>query len=294
MNIADKVSYVEKIIYSYLPKEEGYQKNLIEAMNYSVLAGGKRIRPILMLETSLLFNKENEDLYPFMAALEFIHTYSLVHDDLPAMDNDDYRRGKLTTHKKYGHAAGILAGDGLLNYAYEVCAKGVLNAKDTMAAAQAFDEIAKRSGIYGMVGGQGVDVEMTGKELNDSQIDFIYTNKTGALIEAAMVTGAIIGGAQIEEREKIRKAAHNIGMAFQIQDDILDIISTTEELGKPVNSDARNEKMTYATIYGIDKAKEEVERLSKEAIEIIEEIGTKYYENEYLCELVESLINRRK
>lgn len=282
---------VEQIVYSYMPKEKGYQKNIIEAMNYSLTAGGKRLRPMLVQETARLFGCEGGEVDPFMAAIEMIHTYSLVHDDLPAMDNDDYRRGKLTTHKKFGHAMGVLAGDGLLNYAYEICAKAVLFAKDKERAAAAFGILAEKSGIYGMVGGQTVDVEYTDKAMEPDVLKFIHELKTGALIQAAMMMGAVLAGAGREEVEKIEKAALMVGMAFQIQDDILDVTSTMEVLGKPVFSDEKNNKTTYVTILGLEEAKRKVKEYSDGAIEILESLNRK---NEFLSDLLISLIYREK
>lgn len=282
---------VEKIVYSFLPKEEGYQKDIIGAMNYSVKAGGKRLRPLLMQETARLFGYEGEEISPFMAAIEMIHTYSLVHDDLPAMDNDDYRRGKLTTHKKYGHAMGILAGDGLLNYAYEICAKAIVKSQDMAKSAKAFQILAEKSGIYGMVGGQTVDVEYTDKLVKEEILSFIHELKTGALIQAAMMCGAVIGGATDTETEKIGRIALLVGLAFQIQDDILDVTSTTEILGKPILSDEKNNKTTFVTLAGLDEAVKKVEEYSKEALGILEELP---YENKFLYSLLISLIHREK
>lgn len=289
--LEEKVASIEEIIYGYLPCEEGKQRDLIEAMNYSIKAGGKRLRPMLMMETALLFNDDMEDVKGFMAAIECIHTYSLVHDDLPAMDNDEYRRGKLTTHKKYGHAAGILAGDGLLNYAYEIISETMIKSKNIERCGKAFREMAFCAGIFGMVGGQAVDVALTGQRINEDTLEFIYSLKTGALIEASMVTGAILAGADEEEIETVKKISLLIGRAFQIRDDILDITSTTEVLGKPVLSDEKNNKTTYATLYGIDKANEEVRRLTDEALLLFDKLpGNKAF----IKDLFEMLVARNK
>jgi geranylgeranyl diphosphate synthase, type II len=289
--ITKQTKYCNSIIEKYLPKEEGYQKEIEEAMNYSVLAGGKRLRPMLMLETYRLFGGISKDIYPFMTAIECIHTYSLVHDDLPAMDNDDYRRGKLTTHKKFGHAMGVLAGDGLLNYAYELCAKALVESTNINASARAFHVLSLKSGIYGMVGGQTVDVSLNGKNIDIDTLNFIYDLKTGALIEASMMCGAILAGANEADINTIQKIAKLIGLSFQIQDDILDVTSTTDELGKNVMSDQKNNKTTYVTIYGINEAKKIQEDLSRKAIELIDLLP---YKNEFLRELVLSLITRKK
>ena len=282
---------VEKIIYERLPKEEGWQKNLIEAMNYSVTAGGKRLRPMLLQETARLFGYEGEDVPPFMAAIEIIHTYSLVHDDLPAIDNDDYRRGKPTTHKKYGHATGILAGDGLLNYAYEICSEAIIKSVCPDRAAKALMVLSKKAGIYGMVGGQTVDVEYTDKPMPPEVLQFVHELKTGALIQAAMMAGAFLAGAKEDEIEKIEKIALMTGLAFQIQDDILDVTSTTEVLGKPVFSDKKNNKTTYVTILGLEGARQKVKEYSDSAVALLNELN---YKNKFLQDLLISLIHREK
>ncbi len=288
--LKNRVDYIEKIIGEYLPNEEGQQKIIFEAMNYSVLAGGKRLRPMIMMETAKLFNNFNQDVRPFMAAMEMIHTYSLVHDDLPAMDNDDYRRGRLTTHKKYGHAMGILAGDALLNYAYEVCSEAILYSEDMPKAARAFNILSKRAGAYGMVGGQTVDVMLTDTKLEKETLDFIYKKKTSALLEASMSIGAVLAGANEEQLALVEKMGNKVGLAFQIQDDVLDVIGDSEVIGKPVLSDEKNNKTTYVTIYGVEKCKEISKDLMEEAIGILDYLG----ENEFLKELFKSLINREK
>ncbi len=288
-----KVEDINRVIREYLPKEEGMQHRVIEAANYSVEAGGKRVRPLIMLETYKLFGGENEsEVYPFMAALECIHSYSLVHDDLPAMDNDDYRRGRLTTHKKYGEDFGILAGDALLNYAYEIMLSSItkLTADKVVKAVRAAQIIAYKAGIYGMVGGQSLDVWLTDKSMDDKQLDFIFNLKTGALIEAAFMAGAVLAGADESAVADIEKAGNKVGVAFQIKDDILDVTSTQEKLGKPVFSDEKNNKTTYVTLYGMDKADRDVEALSKEAVDII----NKYGNNDFLVSLILKLINREK
>ena len=276
---------VENIIYGFCPEESGKQSLIFEAMNYSLKAGGKRLRPILMLETFKLFGQDEEKVYPFMAAIEFIHTYSLVHDDLPAMDNDEFRRGQKTTHAKYGEDIGVLAGDGLLNMAYEIMSDAV--DKDP-SGAKAMSVIAQKAGAFGMVGGQTVDVINEGKKLDLETIDYIHNLKTAALIEASMMAGAILGGASDEEIDQVEQIAKNIGMAFQIQDDILDVTGDEEKLGKPVLSDEKNEKDTYITLIGLDESKTKVEELSNKAIEGIKALG----DNEFLVALVEKLINR--
>ena len=290
----EKVEKIEAILREYLPEANGYQSVIMEAMEYSLMAGGKRLRPMLMMETYRLFGGETEVIYPFMAAMEMIHTHSLVHDDLPALDNDDYRRGRLTTHKVYGEAMGVLSGVALLNYAYEV----MLTAFDTADTPdcqahviQALKVMSHKTGLYGMLGGQSVDVENDGKPMSREMIDYIYENKTSALIEASVMTGAILGGATEEETAIVEKAAKNIGLAFQIQDDILDVTSTEEELGKPIHSDEKNHKTTYVTLMGIEKASQQVKKLSDEAVTLFEGLNKK---NEFLFTLVNELVGRRK
>lgn len=290
--MAERTAQIEQIIKKYLPKEEGYQKTIMEAMNYSVLAGGKRLRPMLMQETYRLFGGRSEVIEPFMAAIEMIHTYSLVHDDLPAMDNDEYRRGKKTTHAVYGEAMGILAGDALLNYAYETAARAFAMEPGNPGVCQAFQILTAKAGIYGMVGGQTVDVESEGKpDMTKEKLDFIYRLKTSALIEGAMLVGAVLAGATQGEQKIIEQTAGEVGLAFQIQDDILDVTSTMEVLGKPIGSDEKNHKITYVTYEGIEKAKADVTSLSEQAIARMDSLVVK---NEYLTELLRYLILREK
>lgn len=285
---------INKVIQSYLPAEEGFAKTMAQAMNYSILAGGKRLRPMLILETLRLFGGEEKLAYPFMAAMEMIHTHSLVHDDLPALDNDDYRRGRLTTHKVYGEAMGVLSGVALLNYAYEVMltAFDKADTPDRQAhVIQALKVISHKTGLYGMLGGQSVDVENDGKPLKREMLNYIYKNKTSALIEASMMTGAVLAGASEEEIRIVEQAAEDIGLAFQIQDDILDVTSTQEELGKPIHSDEKNNKVTYVSLMGIQAAAGKVKELSDHAVELLNSLDR---ENEFLDLLVESLVSRRK
>ena len=289
--IRNRTEIAESLIRKYLPKEEGFARTMAEAVNYSMLAGGKRLRPILMLETFRLFGGTEKTIEPFMAAMEMIHTHSLIHDDLPAIDNDDYRRGRLTTHKVYGEAMGVLSGDALLNYAYEVMLGAFELTEDPAPVIRACRIMAGKTGIYGMLGGQSVDVENDGRPLNKELLDYIYENKTSALIEAAMMCGAVLAGASDEEICKMEQAAKNIGMAFQIQDDILDVTSTAEELGKPVHSNEKNHKVTYVTLMGLENAAKQVSDLSEEAISILESVEKK---NEFLCLLVRQLVSRRK
>lgn len=288
-----KVDNIEKIIAQYLPKEEGYQKTVLEAMNYSVLAGGKRLRPMLMQEVFGAFGGSGNIIEPFMAAIEMIHTYSLVHDDLPAMDNDEYRRGRKTTHVVYGEAMGILAGDALLNYAFET-ALGAFNTAEVHLyprIAEALKVLAAKAGIYGMIGGQVCDVESedSTEPISAEQLLFIHEHKTAALIQASMMIGGILAGADEALTARLEQSAYDLGIAFQIQDDILDVTSTFEELGKPIGSDAKNNKQTYVSIYGLEESKAEVKRLSEEAISLLE-----LKPDSFLHRLFESLIYRSK
>ena len=292
--LQQKVEHINKVLEKFLPAEEGQQRIIFEAMNYSVRAGGKRLRPILMEETYHMFGGSSAVIEPFMAAIEMIHTYSLVHDDLPAMDNDEYRRGKKTTHAVYGEAMGILAGDALLNLAYETAAKAFgMEVADTRVA-RAFAVLAKKAGVYGMVGGQVGDVEREKSDdcpITREKLDFIYRLKTGALIESSMMIGAILAGASSDEVSRVEQIAAKLGLAFQIQDDVLDVTSTLEVLGKPVGSDEKNNKATYVTFEGLDKAVSDVERISKEAEEQLDDLG---YDDAFLKELFEYLIHREK
>ncbi len=289
---SEKVKEIEGILTKYLPETTGLQSRIMEAMEYSLMAGGKRLRPMLMLETYRIFGGEGEAVQPFMAAQEMIHTYSLVHDDLPAMDNDEYRRGRKTTHIVYGEDMGILAGDALLNYAFETAVKAFeIAPQQSGAIGRALKILSEKAGIYGMIGGQVVDVQSSGKVISREVLDFIYELKTGALIESSMMIGAVLAGASDEEVSKVEKIAKRVGMAFQIQDDVLDVTSTAEILGKPILSDEKNEKTTYVTILGLEGAQKEVERLSDEALALLFELPG---EKDYLETLIRELIHREK
>ena len=295
MNFQDELTKrtdeIEKGIREFLPKEEGFAKSMAQAMNYSMLAGGKRLRPLLMQETYRLFGGKEKVIWPFMTGMEMIHTHSLIHDDLPALDNDDYRRGRLTTHKVYGEAMGILSGVALLNYAYETMLLAFERTAYPERVIRGLSVMAEKTGIHGMLGGQSVDVENDGTPLTKEMLDYIYRNKTSALIEAAMMTGAILAGADENSVAIIEEAAGKIGLAFQIQDDILDVTSTEEELGKPVHSDEKNNKVTYVTLFGIEEVSRQVKELSEDAVSLLKGLNKN---NEFLYLLVEKLINRRK
>ena len=281
----------ERVIRKYLPEKSGFAKTMAEAMNYSMTSGGKRLRPMLMQETYRLFGGEGKEIEPFMAAMEMIHTYSLVHDDLPAMDNDEYRRGRKTTHIVYGEAMGILAGDALLNYAFETAVKAFEIAPEkSLLIGKALKILAEKAGIYGMIGGQVVDVASCGVGLDEGMLNFIYELKTGALIESSMMIGALLAGAEDAELEKVQKIASGVGIAFQIQDDILDVTSTQEELGKPVLSDEKNQKTTYVTLEGLEKAKQDVKEISDRAAGRLAGLPGK---NEFLYDIIEMLVNRK-
>lgn len=283
-------SELEEILEKYLPAEEGFCKELAQAMNYSMRAGGKRLRPLLMAETYKMFGGTSQIIQPFLAAIEMIHTSSLIHDDLPAIDNDEYRRGKRTTHAVYGEALGVLSGDALLNYAYETASKAFLMEPENPQIGRAFGILTGKTGICGMLGGQSVDVTNEGKEISRGMLDYIYENKTSALIEASVMVGAVLAGASQKEVSRMERIGNKVGLAFQIRDDILDVTSTMEELGKPVFSDEKNHKVTYVTLKGLPEASKEVERISGEAVEELESFPEK---NTFLIRLVKELVDRK-
>ena len=288
----ERVKEIEEILKSYLPEQNGYQRIIMDAMEYSLMAGGKRLRPMLMQETYRLFGGTEKVIEPFMAAQEMIHTYSLVHDDLPAMDDDELRRGRKTTHVVYGEDMGILAGDALLNYAFETAAAAFDEYPEkALQIGKAMKILGNKAGIYGMLGGQVVDVKETGHAVDKDVLDFIYALKTGALLESSMMIGATLAGADDESIALIEKVASKVGLAFQVQDDILDVTSTAEVLGKPIHSDEKNEKTTYVTLLGIDKAEKIVEKESVEAIELLKSLPVR---NDYLEWLLTQLIHRKK
>lgn len=331
-----RTAWIETVLKEYLPREEGLQKMIMEAMNYSLTVGGKRLRPLLMWEVyRMCGGTEEAQIKSFMAAIEMIHNYSLVHDDLPAMDNDEYRRGQKTTWRVYGDAMGILAGDGLLNYAFETAISALRFCRDENGCScgeekfccqgecedcqkecfccqgeeegafsdaerlrqmervsEALLVLAKKAGIYGMIGGQTVDIlaEERQDALTEEEILFIHAHKTAALIEAAMMIGAILAGASKDQVAGIQKCAYNIGIAFQIQDDILDVVGDSKELGKPIGSDDKNHKQTYVTLKGLAQAKADVEALSQEAVGILDGFTG---EHDFLKALILNLIHRR-
>ena len=263
--LKERSIYIEEKIESYLPKEEGYQKTIFEAMNYSLRAGGKRLRPILLMEAYKLCQGQGEDFVPYSVAMEMIHTYSLIHDDLPALDNDDLRRGKPTNHIVFGEAMAILAGDALLNTAYETMLNAAFKHPRPELSLRAAYEISRGACIYGMIGGQVVDVESEDKKINKDKLDYIHMNKTAAMIVGSVRAGAILAGVDEDRLESLTKYAENIGLAFQIVDDILDIEGDEKLLGKRVGSDLDNDKSTYPSLLGISESKKIVENLIEEA-----------------------------
>lgn len=320
--LEQRTAAIEEILRRYLPAETGYRSRVAQAMNYSILAGGKRLRPMMMAESAALFadisavyGKQGADgqeapgeaalpeddlpgqaLPLFMAALEMIHNYSLVHDDLPAMDNDEYRRGRRTTHVVYGEGMAVLAGDGLLNYAFETAVRAfetVQTAQGLRRVAAAMKILADKAGIDGMIGGQCADLEAEKPEtdVTDEMLLYIHEHKTAALIQAAMTIGATLAGAAQEDIDALERCAYNIGIAFQIQDDILDVTSSLEVLGKQVGSDEKNHKLTYVAMHGLEESGKQVERLSSEAVEILASFPRR---NLFLEELVRQLIYREK
>ena len=292
------IAEIEEILKRYLPKEEGYAKTVAEAANYSVLAGGKRLRPMLLLECCRLFGGRTEFAAPFMAAIEFIHTYSLVHDDLPCMDNDEYRRGRKTTHAVYGEGMAVLAGDALLNLAFETAASAFTlteKEEELRRAARAMQILSAKSGIGGMIGGQCADTEaeeFPPERVTKELLLYIHENKTAAMIESPMMIGALLAGAPEEKLAVLERIGSRIGLAFQIRDDILDLTSSLEELGKQTGSDLKNHKVTYVSLNGMEQSEKDVRRLSEEAL--LELKGLTEERNEFLERLVEDLITRKK
>ena len=284
-----KSIYIEEVLNKYMPKEEGYQETIFKAMNYSLKAGGKRLRPILTLEAAKIVGGDQKNAIPFCVAIEMIHTYSLIHDDLPALDNDDLRRGKPTNHKVFGAAMATLAGDALLNYAFEIMLKESIDTDNPNLKLKAIYEIARGAGIYGMIGGQVVDVESENKSIEMEKLNFIHRNKTAAMIVGFMRAGATVAGATEEDLEYITKYAKNIGLAFQIVDDILDIVGDEKILGKPIGSDIENHKSTYPALVGLDKSREIAKNLIEEAKDSISKLSG---DSTFLKDLADYIISR--
>ena len=287
--LQQKAMEIEFYLQKALPEKQTYPSALFEAMRYSLFAGGKRLRPVLLLCACEMIGGEKEKAIPFACAIEMIHTYSLIHDDLPAMDNDDYRRGKLTSHKKFGEDMAILAGDALLHHAFETMTQACV--KDcSVATIKAMHAIAHGAGVYGMLSGQVVDVLSQGNAIDEPTMYFIHKNKTAAMLQAALKAGVLLGGATEQQAKIMEEAGEKIGVAFQIADDILDVTSTLETLGKPVHSDEKNEKNTYVTMYGVEASQKMVEALSQEAVCLLKTFGK---EADFLIELTQYLITRK-
>lgn len=286
--LKNKIDYVEKLLMEYMPKEEGYQKTIMQAMNYSLSAGGKRLRPILTLESCKAVGGNEEDAIPFAMAIEMIHTYSLIHDDLPAMDNDDLRRGKPTNHKVFGDGIATLAGDALLNEAMIIMMNYSL--KNGENALRASKEIAEAAGSEGMIGGQVVDIINEGKsQISEDELKYMHAKKTGELIRAAIVSGAILAEAPKKDIEAFDLFGRKLGLAFQIKDDILDVTGSTEKLGKKAHADEELNKCNFITMYGLEKCEKLCKDLSYESISLLNSI-TK--DTSYLKELTLSLLER--
>ena len=288
--LRERTETAEAAVRKYLPPAEGFQKTVLDAMDYSVNAGGKRLRPVMMMESYRMFGGQGEEIEPFMAAIEMIHTSSLIHDDLPCMDNDTLRRGKPTAWVKYGYDMAVLAGDGLMIYAFETAAKALALGADPARVARCMGILAEKTGIYGMIGGQTVDVELTDQPIPEDKLDFIYRLKTGALLEASFMIGAVLAGAGEEEVKTVEEIASLVGLAFQIQDDILDVTSSAEVLGKPVLSDEKNHKTTYVTLKGLEKAREDGKEISRRAVELLRSLGG---DHAFLEELITMLTDRK-
>ena len=269
---------INKELEKYLRTKNCLEGTLNESMEYSLMAGGKRLRPILVLSTYSLFKNDLEECFPYAVAIEMVHNFSLIHDDLPGIDNDDFRHGKLTNHKKFNEATAILAGDGLLNNAYIVISNDLrkmskINSKELEKKLKVFNEFTLA--VDRMIAGEYVDTEYEGREISTEDLQYIHENKTGALLKLCVRMGAILGDANDEELERLTSYAEKIGLAFQIKDDILSEEGDEKVLGKPVGNDKKLEKCTYVSKYGLEKSKEILENITKEAIEKLESFGDK-------------------
>lgn len=282
------ISLVDGQLKEYLAKKDNPQNIIYEAMRYSIFAGGKRLRPVLMLASCEMCGGDINEVIPFACAMEMIHTYSLIHDDLPAMDNDDLRRGMATSHIKFGEATAILAGDALLNKAFEIVSE--YNGTNPKRAVKAINLLAVSSGTEGMIGGQIVDMESEGKEIDLDTLRYLHLNKTGAIIRSSCCIGVLMGGGSEEEINAVDEFAKNLGVAFQIQDDILDVIGNEAELGKPIGSDAEENKNTYVKLVGLEKSKEMAKEYSEKAKNSLALFGDKA---QFLIELTDYLTDRK-
>ena len=291
------IARIEAGLKKDMQKADVYDDVLWKAMEYSLLAGGKRVRPLLLMLTGLSLGAEEDKLYPFARALEMIHTYSLIHDDLPAMDNDDYRRGRLTNHKVYGEGMAVLAGDGLLTLAFETMGKAMEMAVDEGNAdllvreTRCFSYMAACAGCKGMVAGQSADLASEGRVISLEELTYIEFNKTSRLLMAALKGGALLAGASLDVIQKVESAAGKVGQAFQIVDDILDVESSFEELGKSIGSDEKDEKATFVSLYGIDKARKVARDLTDEALAELEVLPGEY--GSVVRETVLALVDRK-
>ena len=284
----EKVRIVDEYLEQAIEEKENPQKIIYEAMNYSLLSGGKRLRPVLFLAAYELFREDIKEALPYACAMEMIHTYSLIHDDLPAMDNDDYRRGRISNHKKFGEATAILAGDGLLNKAFETGLEAAIKSGN-LNGVKALKIIADSSGTEGMIGGQVIDMDGENIIRSLEDLKYMYSLKTGAIIKSSIKAGAVLAGAGQEETKALENYAEKIGLAFQIEDDILDVTGTQEKLGKAIGSDAVNNKITYLTFKSIDEARKDIEELTLEAVNSLTIFGGKA---RYLIELAKYLVGR--
>lgn len=290
-NQKEYITLIERKLNEYLPEEDLMQADLINAMRYSLLGGGKRIRPILLLEFCKICGGNETAALPFACAIEMIHTYSLIHDDLPCMDNDDMRRGRSSNHKVFGEHTALLAGDALLTMAFEtMLSEEAVRLAGSQSAAKAAGILAAAAGAHGMVGGQIIDLMSEGRSISIETLKTMDECKTGALIVAAAKMGGVLGGANDTQLHAAEEYAKAIGLAFQIVDDILDVTSDTETLGKPVGSDNDNDKCTYVTIMGLDNAKEAVDNLTETAIATLQCFGNSA---DYLVQFAKELASRK-
>lgn len=289
--LINKATLINTELEKYIRKNECPEEILNQSMEYSLLAGGKRIRPVLIMATYELFKNDFEKTFPFAVAMEMIHTFSLIHDDLPGIDNDDYRRGKLTNHKKFNEATAILAGDSLLNYAYNLIINDIINSSEEKEKDKKLIALKELSyGIDRMIAGEYVDTEFEGKEISSQYLEYMHENKTGALIKASVRIGAILADADTESIAKLTTYAEKIGLAFQVKDDILSEIGDSKELGKPVGNDKERGKCTYTTKYGLEQAQKMLNDITNEAVEII----SSFENGEFLKELALYIANRNK
>lgn len=286
--IAENEKYIESNLKKFFINKDIDYKIVLDAMEYSLLVGGKRIRPLFLLEFMEICGGKKQDAVDFACAIEMIHTYSLIHDDLPCMDNDDLRRGKPSCHKAFSEDTALLAGDALLTYAFEITSQTA--SKDATRRLKAINTLAKYAGVNGMIGGQQIDLLNEGKEVPKELLLKTYSLKTGGLIKAAAEIGAILAGANEKEIKAAKKYAENIGLAFQIVDDILDVVADEKLLGKPVGSDKENLKFTYVSAFGLENAKQKVKELTNEAIEVLNIFSN---DKTNLIEIAKYLIDRK-